>query len=224
MRNLRNNPLLMLSSACCLMFLPFSTALALEWADLWLTPDQQGQRLMAEKNFVSAASKFTQAEDIGAALFRAGEFEHAAAVLGRATSATAHYNRGNALIMLGDYAAAIDAYQNALSQRPDWAEARENLEIAKLRQARMAPPDDDFGGTDGQLGADEYVFDLESGKNKATGEETVETAGAESSEAEMRAIWLRKVETRPADFLAARFNYQLYLQNKTSETKADADE
>lgn len=25
----------------------------------------------------------------------------------------------------------------------------------------------------------------------------------------MRAMWLRKVETRPADFLAVRFNYQL---------------
>jgi hypothetical protein len=35
----------------------------------------------------------------------------------------------------------------------------------------------------------------------------------------MRAMWLRKVETRPADFLAARFNYQ--LATRESEQSED---
>ncbi len=33
----------------------------------------------------------------------------------------------------------------------------------------------------------------------------------------MRAMWLRKVETRPADFLAARFNYQLATRESAPE-------
>jgi len=36
----------------------------------------------------------------------------------------------------------------------------------------------------------------------------------------MRAMWLRKVETRPADFLKARFSYQL----ATRERESSADE
>ncbi len=48
----------------------------------------------------------------------------------RSGSAEATYNRGNANIMLGQYEAAIEAYQNALSKRPGWREAEQNLQIA----------------------------------------------------------------------------------------------
>ena len=99
------------------------TAMALDWADLWLTPDQQGQRLFDQGEYVQAADRFTSPERIGAALFLAGEFKTAASVLGRSANADAHYNRGNAHVMLGEYDAAISAYQSALSKRPDWPEA-----------------------------------------------------------------------------------------------------
>jgi len=193
---------------------------AFDWADLWFSPDQQGQRLLEQKNYAASAQKFTQPESKGAALFLAGEFEKAAAVLGRSSSAEANYNRGNAQVMLGNYAAAIDAYENALARHPGWLEAEQNLQIAKLRMAAKAGPDEDYGGTGGQLEADDYVFDMEKGKNKASGEETTEGGQAENSDAELRALWLRKVETRPADFLAARFSYQLYLQEKNNPKNA----
>ena len=206
-----------------ILVLPFSSAMAFEWLDLWLTPDQQAQRLLQQGQYAAAAKKYTSAEDAGAALFLAGEFEQSAGVLGRTTSAVGYYNRGNALIMLGDYAAAIESYQNALLRKPDWIEAQQNLHLAQLRLEALAPPDDDGGGTGGKLGADEYVFDLDTEKNEASGEETLESDNAESSEAEMRATWLRKVETRPSDFLAARFNYQLY-QQQSAAPEATPDE
>jgi len=39
-------------------------------------------------------------------------------------------------------------------------------------------------------------------------------------------MWLRKVETRPADFLAARFNYQLATRERvsTEDETVKADE
>ncbi len=185
------------------------SAMALNWTDLWFTPDQQGQRLQDQGEYQQAAGKFTTAESIGAALFLAGDFEKAASVLGRSGSAEAHYNRGNAHIMLGEYDAAINAYQSALSKRPNWPEAKQNLQIATLRKQAMAPPDDDFGGTGGQLEADEYVFDDTGRVNKSSNEQVIDAADQQLSEDAMRAMWLRKVETRPADFLAARFNYQL---------------
>lgn len=185
------------------------SAMAFDWSAMWLTPDQQGQRLMDQGEYQQAAGKFTTPERIGAALFLAGDFEHAAAVFGRSPGAEANYNRGNAHIMLGEYDAAIEAYQSALVLRPDWPDAEQNLRIATLRKLALAPPDDDFGGTGGMLEADEIVFDQPGRVNKSSGEQIVDAADQQLGEEAMRAMWLRKVETRPADFLAARFNYQL---------------
>jgi len=195
-------------------------ASAFEWTDLWFTPDQQGQRLMNEGEYQQAAGKFTTPESIGAALFLADDFEKAASVFGRSTSAEAHYNRGNANVMLGHYDTAIDAYQSAISKRPDWPEAEQNLQIASLRKQAMARPDDDYGGTGGMLEADEFVFDLKAGENKSSGEQVIDAADQQLGEDAMRAMWLRKVETRPADFLKARFSYQL----ATRERESSADE
>jgi len=201
-------------------------ARAFEWADLWFTPDQQGQRLMDRGEYKQAAGKFTTPEKIGAALFLAGEFENAATVLGRSGSAEAHYNRGNANIMLGQYEAAIEAYQNALSKRPGWREAEQNLQIAVLRKQALTPPDDDYGGTGGQLEADEIVFDQTGRVNKSSSEQVIDAAEQQKGEDAMRAMWLRKVETRPADFLAARFNYQLATREAatTEDSAANSDE
>ena len=59
------------------------------------------------------------------------------------------------------------------------------------------------------LGADEMVMD-NSGRVAASGEEQVLEAGDQvQDEASLRALWLRRVDTRPADFLAAKFNAQL---------------
>jgi Ca-activated chloride channel family protein len=201
-------------------------AMALDWTGLWFTPDQQGQRLMDRDEYQQAADKFTTPDRIGVALFMAGDFQTAASVLGRSGSAQAHYNRGNAHIMLGEYDAAIEAYQSALQKRPGWPEAEQNLEIATLRKQALAPPDDDYGGTGGMLEADEIVFDQSGRVNKSSNEQVIDAADQKLSEDAMRAMWLRKVETRPADFLAARFNYQLATRDdKPSEGgEANSDE
>ena len=212
-------------SILLLLLSQISPAAAFEWANLWFTPDQQAQRLMDEGEYQQAASKFTTPERIGTALFMAGDFESAASVLGRSSSADAHYNRGNALIMLGQYETAIEAYQNALSKRHGWQAAEQNLQIAILRKEALAPPEDDYGGTGGQLEADEIVFDDSGRVNNSSSEQVIDAADQQLGEDAMRAMWLRKVETRPADFLAVRFNYQLAKkENSQTEKVPDSDE
>jgi Ca-activated chloride channel family protein len=176
----------------------------------WLTPDQQGQRLADRGKFSEAAERFTTPERIGAAYYRAGDFESAAAVLGRATTPEGVFNRGNALVLLGRYEEAIASYEKALEARPDWTRAEENLAIARARLAALAPPEDDYGGTGGKLGADEIVINQDPGRSSSSDETEVIDAGDQAlSEDAMRALWLRRVETRPADFLAAKFSQQL---------------
>jgi Ca-activated chloride channel family protein len=178
-------------------------------ANLWWTPDQQGSRLFAEGTFLEASGRFRDVDWKGAALYRAGDFEAAASTFGFRESAESMFNRGNALVMLGRYGEAIDSYDRALAKRPDWREAVENRDIALARRELLAPPDDDHGGTGGQLEADEIVIGDRPVKSGSDETETHEDKGSVLSDQEIRAMWLRRVETRPADFLRVKFAYQL---------------
>jgi len=169
--------------------------------------------LFEQEQYLEAAGVFESLERKGVAFFRGGDFESAASVFGRIRSPEAAYNRGNCLVMLGRYDEAIQSYENALAARPDWTEAEENLEIARVRKEKLAPPDDDAGGTGGQLEADEIVFD-DTGRVNKSGSETESEGGKEMSDDEMRAVWLRRVQNDPAEFLRARFSYQLYRQEQ----------
>jgi Ca-activated chloride channel family protein len=134
-------------------------------ANWWFTPDQQGMRLYRHDEFAEAARRFIDPMWRGSAFYRDGQFEAAAAAFARVDTAESNYNRGNALLMLGRYDDAITAYDRALSFRPGWPEAAANRKIAELRKARLAPAEDDHGGTGGMLEADEIVLG-EPGKGK----------------------------------------------------------
>ena len=60
--------------------------------------------------------------------------------------------------------------------------------------------------------------------NKSSSEQVIDAAEQQQGEDAMRAMWLRKVETRPADFLAVRFNYQLATREDTPEDVEDNNE
>jgi Ca-activated chloride channel family protein len=79
----------------------FFSVVALAWAGLWFTPDQQGQRYFERNEFAAAAQAFRDPMWQGVAWYRAGEFEKAAQAFGRRDSAEASYNQGNAQLMLG---------------------------------------------------------------------------------------------------------------------------
>jgi Ca-activated chloride channel homolog len=176
---------------------------AVTWAALWFTPDQQGRRQFERGEFAAAAQSFHDPQWQGAAWYRAGEFEKAAQAFERRDSAEALYNQANARLMHGDYQIAISLYDRALDKQPGWTEAAENRAIAAAR-AKML--DVDAGNsTEGMLGADKIAFD----NKAAAGEQTTEVAGgAALSDQEIQALWLRRVRTRPADFLKAKFAYQ----------------
>ena len=193
----------------CWVLLACPAIASADWADWWLTADQQGNRLMGEERFLDAAEAFEDPMRKGVAYFRGGDFESAAAVFGRIPSAAAAYNRGNSMVMLGNYDEAINSFRNALEARPQWQEAQQNLAIAQARKDMLAPPEDDAGGTGGQLGADEIVFD-DSGRVDKAGSDVVTEGGETMSDDEMRAVWLRRVQNDPADFLRTRFDYHLY--------------
>ncbi len=169
-----------------------------------LTPDQQGYRFYEQGKYSEAAEHFADPLWKGIALFKQGEFKNAAGVFAGYDTAESAFNHGNALVMQGKYEGAAERYARALELRPEWEHARINHEIALARAAMLKREGGDMTG--GMLEADEIVFSK--GKSPpSAGEEQIE-GGEKISDAEQRAVWLRHVQTRPADFLQAKFAYQ----------------
>jgi len=175
------------------------------WLSLLITPDQQGRWLFQKERYAEAANTFVDPLWQAAALYRAGEFKKAAGILTGFDTAQGAFNHGNALAMQGKYEAAVSRYERALALQPEWEDARINLAIARQNAERLKQKGGE--GTGGKLGADEIRFSNEKTAESAEGEETVEGPD-KYSDAEMRAMWLRRIQTKPADFLRAKFAYQ----------------
>ncbi|CAH1668866.1 MULTISPECIES: tetratricopeptide repeat protein [unclassified Chelatococcus] len=174
------------------------------WQALWASPDQRGRWLFERGHYGDAADAFIDPLWRGAALMRAGRFKEAEQAFAGLEGAEAAFDQGNALVMLGRYQEAVSRYDRALALRPGWADATANRNLAALRAERMKAPGGDAG--DQREGADQIVYDKDA-KNTA-GQETEISATAMSDE-QVRALWLKRVATKPADFLRARFANQL---------------
>ncbi|MCY1412305.1 Tetratricopeptide repeat protein [compost metagenome] len=104
---------------------------AMAFEDLWLRPDQQGQRLLERQQPAAAARRFQDPQWKGMALYEAGDYAAAAQQFAQGSSASAHYNRGNALARSGELEAALDAYEQALERQPDLQPALENQALVE---------------------------------------------------------------------------------------------
>ena len=107
-----------------------------DWLDLWLTPDQQGARLMARQQPEAAAERFHRPDWRAAALAAAGRHEAAARLWQTLESAEARYNQGNALARAGRFHEAIAAYAAALALDPGHADAAANKALLERLLSR----------------------------------------------------------------------------------------
>jgi len=115
-------------------------AQAFEWSELWQRTDQ---RAAAEFAAGSYEGRSAMIEALGpespwhaALLYRAGRFTEAAAAWAREDSASAHYNRGNALALDGRLEDAIAAYGAALERSPTMRDALFNQALVREALAR----------------------------------------------------------------------------------------
>ncbi|MGI9381751.1 MAG: tetratricopeptide repeat protein [Methyloligellaceae bacterium] len=197
--------------AICLAVSP-SPALAEGLIDWWLTPDQQGRLYFERGDYQKAARSFEQSEWKAVAFYKAGDFANAAALYANIRTAEGQFYLGNALAKQEKLAPAVAAYKQALELKPNFPEAKFNLEWVEglLKLARKEY--DDAGGTGGKLEADRIVFDKRGAKGK--GEMSAQQVQAQKglSDQELREMWMRRVQTTPGDFLQLKFSYQLQAQ------------
>ncbi|MGE7958667.1 VWA domain-containing protein [Pseudomonas sp. NPDC089530] len=117
---------------------------AFDFSNLWLRPDQQGQRLLEQRRPSEAARHFEDPQWQGVALYEAGNYAAAAQRFAEGSDARAHYNRGNALARSGELEAALDAYEQALELQPELAAAQKNKALIErlLQETEPAPPEE----------------------------------------------------------------------------------
>ncbi len=114
-----------------LALLPMQDVHASLWDDLWWNGNQQGQKLLEANAPAQAAEKFDDQKWRGAASYQAGDFESAAKAFSDFTDADGRYNLGNSLAKSGKYQEAIQAYEAALAQDPDHADATFNKSLVE---------------------------------------------------------------------------------------------
>ena len=186
------------------------------FADLWLTPDQQGRLLMQLGDYREAARRFDNTHWQGMAWYYAEEFMLAAEYFSRSDSDDALFNQANARAQARDYVRAVNRYEQLLARDPGYPGADQNraqvqaLIDATNRLSESQTPEDGISGEEKELGGDDAL--------PADGAEELSWQQAElvqfSAEEVLQdpataEMWLRGVQQDPSNFLAIKFSMQL---------------
>lgn len=200
-------------AAAVLLSVSLSGCAGDRFADLWFTPDQQGQRLFDRGKFTEAAERFDQPMWRGVAYYAAEDWASAIEAFAQVTTPEGYYNLGNAYAQNRQYITAIQQYDQALGLRPTFREARSNRDLLQdildgMQESvdpeetpKGPPPDsgeDSVELREDQKAPEELQFPSSPSAQKADVPLTDEALE----------LWMRRVDTRPADFLAQKFSAQ----------------
>lgn len=195
------------------------------WWDLWLTPDQQGQRLFNKQEYLAAAKQFSDPLRKGTAYYYASEFELAHSAFLEMQNVPSEevrdfglYNAASALARQREYLAARDLLQS-LANKPTLSQAlrpdvEHNLKVIGGIVEDINQMSESQAGT-------EQEMSTELGDNPQTAEGAEEQTSQEMmikealsaadilGNQEVADKWLKRVESDPRDFLRAKFQIQL---------------
>lgn len=193
-----------------------------QWfAELWLTPDQQGRLLLQYGDYHSAANQFEDPLWKGIAYYYNEDFMQAAEYFSRSGSDDALFNEANSRAHARDFLRAVKRYDQLLERTPDYPGAAENRakvqalidEINRMSESQHgeegSSEEKQMGGDDAipAEGAEKLSFDQVEIK-QYTAEEILQSEATKE-------MWLRGVQQDPSNFLATKFNMQ--LQRKESK-------
>lgn len=175
-------------------------ASAADWrlSDPWRTQDQQGRRAFDRGDYAGAAAHFEDPMWKGIALYRAGRFSEAIEALAPLDTAESYYNQGNAQAHLGRLPQAVASYTQALKRRPDWPEAKANLDIIQAVIALQEKTENEEQTL--TLEKDDMADSVTVDERGKKGKKGLVNGGQQSAE-----MWMRNIQVTPADLLARKF-------------------
>jgi len=186
------------------------------FADLWLTPDQQGRLFMRTGNYREAARRFQDPQWQALAWYYAEEFMLAAEYFSRSDSNDALFNEANARAHARDYVRAVNRYDTLLTRNPEYPGAAANRdrvqalidEINRISASQV--PEDGVSSEEKSLDGDDAI--PAQGADELTWQqaELLQFSAEEILQDPATAqMWLRGVQQDPSNFLAIKFSMQL---------------
>ncbi|MFP6656025.1 MAG: hypothetical protein VCB25_10395 [Myxococcota bacterium] len=176
-------------------------------SDWFWTADQQGRYWLARDEPLRAARSFEDPLWKGLAYYQAGDFKSSSVALAQLETATGRFRYANALARQERLAEARIVYQQVLDLAPEFSEAKFNLAWVQGLLDIDGKRASEAGGGPRQPVADDFALDQQAAA--ATAESTIRQIREQGlSEADRRAMWMRRVQTTPADFLRLKFAYQ----------------
>lgn len=162
---------------CLLVFLlPIAEpAHAFTWEDLWLTKDQQAQRLLDDGSPADAAQLFEDQRWRAVANYRAGDYGTSAAGFDDLEDTASVYNKGTALAKMGEFQAAIDVYDELLEVASGHEDAQYNRD---LLQDMLEQQQDSQAG---EQGNQENSAEAGGGAQQSEGQSESDQAGQEGA-------------------------------------------
>ncbi len=191
--------------------------------NLWLTADQQGRYHFEKGNYAEAAQCFEDPLWKGVAYYYSEDYQAAIQHFSRLETAESYFNLGNAFVHINDYKQAVASYDHALEIEPGLAEAEQNRKLVQALLEKLAEEKGEKERSEpgSQLGADEIVIadPDDPTKREETEGEPIELQQEMYSDEQLNEMWMRRVQTSPADFLRIKFAFQ--LQAKEREKSQD---
>jgi len=116
---------------------PENQAYASPWDDLWLTKNQQAQRMLEEGAAADAVELFEDPEWRAVAQYRAQDYVESARAFAENGDMRSLYNLGNAMARQGEFESAIDAYEQVLEIDPENEDAKYNRDLSAQAQEQQ---------------------------------------------------------------------------------------
>jgi Ca-activated chloride channel family protein len=203
-----------------------------KFIDLWLTQEQQAQRLYDNGEFLKAADMYEDQYWKGVSYYRAKEFQLAVQVFYQLKTPQGYFNVGMCMAELENWDEALFAFEEALKMSPEFEEAKHNIAEVK----KLIPPDKEIELVTPQSFEDKFLsrseeIDQESDEEgdkeeKEGGEKSEEEqvadlmqqgnqqvifpddAPQEQQEQDQKDILLKQMSDDPAVFLKRKFSMQ----------------
>jgi Ca-activated chloride channel family protein len=216
---------------------------------MWSRKDQQAWTALQAEQPARAAALARDPEIAGEGWYRAGDYDTASETWSALDSANAHYNRGNALALQGNFDGAIAAYDSALEIDSDMEDAIYNKNvIEQLRQQQQQQQQQDQQGQgDSQQKSDQdqesqssEQSESEQEQQQSEGEQEQESseereqqeAEAERLQREMQEAWseedaqameqwLRRIPDDPGGLLRRKFRNE-YIRRGEKEPERES--
>jgi len=156
------------------MYVP--SAQASWWDDVWQRRDQQAWTALRNGEHDRSAALAVDPDLSGEAWYRSEKFDNALGAWSKRDTADAHYNRGNALAHLGQFDAALQAYDRALELDPGMEDARFNRDLVEKMKQKQEQEQQQNGDGESQDG------DSSSEANQGDESQNAENASSQQAE------------------------------------------